>query len=158
MNNYDVISTLNGLIETCKNGQEGFELAAESVKTSSLSSTFRELAAERAQFAGELRTLVSSFGGDPENSGTIAGALHRGWLNIKAVVTGGDEAAILNECERGEDVAKEAYSSALEGPMPAEVAEVVRKQYDSVLAAHSNIKALRDSANNTTSSSATSGF
>ncbi len=158
MNNYDVVSTLNSLIETCKNGQEGFELSAESVKNSSLASTFQQLASERAQFAGELRTLVSSFDGDPENSGTIAGALHRGWLNIKAVVTGGDEAAILNECERGEDVAKEAYSSALENPMPAEVAEVVRKQYDSILAAHRKIKALRDGANNMSSNSATSGF
>ena len=95
--NDDVISTLNGLIETCKDGQEGFKEAAEGVERSDLKSLFFEFAQQRAQFAGELQTLVQSLGGDPENTGSIAGSLHRGWINIKSAVTGKDEAAILNE-------------------------------------------------------------
>jgi len=148
MNNYDAISILNDLIETCKDGQEGFETAAGNVKSPDLLSVFQELAAQRAQFAGELTALLSSFDGDPNEGGSIAGTLHRGWINLKAAVTGGDEAAILNECERGEDIAKSNYSSALEKPMPAELAEVIRRQFNSILEAHRKIKSLRDSANN----------
>ena len=144
----EITSTLHGLIETCKDGQEGFKTAAESVKNPSLQSTFRELAEQRAQFAGELATLVSSLGGDPENYGSIAGTLHRGWLNIKAAVTGGDEAAILDECERGEDAAKDAYRSALDRALPNDIKDIVRRQCNSVLDAHRKIKSLRDSANN----------
>jgi uncharacterized protein (TIGR02284 family) len=156
MDNNEAVSTLNGLIETCKDGQEGFDTAAQSVKDSNLVSTFSEYSNQRAEFAEELKTLVSALGGDPENSGTIGGALHRGWLNIKAVVTGGDEAAILNECERGEDSAKAAYQSALENPLPPNVEEIVRKQYQGILSAHQKIKSLRDGAANKTNTAAAS--
>src|SRR5690349_1156699 len=117
--NDDVISTLNGLIETCKDGQDGFKEAAEGVERSDLKSLFYEFSQQRAQFAGELQSIVQSLGGDPENSGSMAAAIHRGWINIKSAVTGKDEGAILNECERGEDSAKNAYKSALEEALPA---------------------------------------
>ena len=148
LSNDDVIATLNGLIETCKDGQDGFKEAAEGVERSDLKSLFYEFSQQRSQFAGELQSLVQSLGGDPENSGSVAAALHRGWINIKSAVTGKDEAAILNECERGEDSAKNAYKSALEEALPANVAETVQTQYVSVQAAHDRIKALRDAANN----------
>jgi uncharacterized protein (TIGR02284 family) len=148
--NDDVISTLNGLIETCKDGQEGFKEAAEGVERSDLKSLFYEFSQQRSQFAGELQSIVQSLGGDPENSGSFAGTLHRGWINIKSAVTGRDDAAILNECERGEDSAKNNYKSALEEALPANVMETIQTQYAAVQSAHDRIKALRDSANNET--------
>jgi uncharacterized protein (TIGR02284 family) len=148
LSNDDVISTLNGLIESCKDGQEGFKEAAEGVDRSDLKSLFYEFSQQRAQFAGELQSTVQQLGGDPEKAGSMAGALHRGWINIKSAVMGKDEAAILNECERGEDSAKNAYKSALEEALPANVMETVQTQYVAVQSAHDRIKALRDSANN----------
>ena len=149
IDNDDVISTLNGLIETCKDGQEGFKEAAEGVERSDLKSLFYEFSQQRAQFAGELQSLVQQLGGDPEKSGSVAGAMHRGWINIKSAVTGKDDGAILNECERGEDSAKSAYKDALEDkPLPANVTETIQTQYQAILSAHDRIKALRDTANN----------
>jgi uncharacterized protein (TIGR02284 family) len=146
--NDDVISTLNGLIETCKDGQNGFKEAAEGVERSDLKSLFYEFSQQRAQFAGELQSLVQSLGGDPENSGSVAAAIHRGWINIKSAVTGKDDGAILNECERGEDSAKNTYKEALKEPLPANVLDTVQTQYSAVQSAHDRIKALRDAANN----------
>jgi uncharacterized protein (TIGR02284 family) len=153
--NDDVISTLNGLIQTCKDGQEGFKEAAEGVERSDLKSLFYEFSQQRAQFAGELQNLVQTLGGDPENSGSFSGAIHRGWINIKSAVTGKDEASILNECERGEDSAKNTYKDALKESLPGYVLETIQTQYSSVQQAHDRIKALRD-ATNDASSSATS--
>ncbi len=147
LTNDEVISVLNGLIETCKDGQKGFQEAAEGIERSDLKSLFYEFSQQRSQFAGELQTLVQSLGGDPENSGSIGGAIHRGWINIKSAVMGKDEGSILNECERGEDVAKGAYKDALENALPAHVLETVQTQFGSVKAAHDRIKALRDSFN-----------
>lgn len=146
--NDEVISTLNGLIETCRDGQEGFKQAAEGIERSDLKSLFFEFSQQRAKFVGDLQDLVRTLGGDPENSGSVAGAVHRGWINIKSVVTGKDEAGILNECERGEDSAKNAYQEALEIALPSYVQQTVQDQYASVLQAHDRIKALRDSFNN----------
>ena len=148
--NDDVISTLNGLIETCKDGQNGFKEAAEGVERSDLKSLFYEFSQQRSQFAGELQSLVQSLGGDPENTGSVAAAVHRGWINIKSVVTGKDDGAILSECERGEDSAKNTYKDAIEEPLPANVMEVVQTQYKAVQSAHDRIKALRDSTDNET--------
>lgn len=151
--NDEVISTLNNLIETCKDGQDGFQQAADGVERSDLKSVFYEFSQQRSQFVGELQGLVRELGGDPETSGSIAASLHRGWINIKSVVTGKDDGAILNECERGEDVAKNAYKDALQANLPANVNEVVQRQSAAVQTAHDKIKALRNSANNTETSS-----
>jgi len=143
--NDDVISTLNNLIETCKDGQEGFRQAAEGIERSDLKSLFFEFSQQRAHFAGELQSLVQSLGGDPETSGSTAGALHRGWINLKSALTGKDEQAVLNECERGEDSAKSAYKDALEEALPSNVMDIVQNQYESVVQAHDRVKMLRDS-------------
>ncbi len=146
VSNDDVISTLNNLIETCKDGQEGFKQAAEGVQDSQLKTAFYEFGQQRATFAGELQTLVRELGGNPETTSSTVGALHRGWINIKSVITGQDDGAILNECERGEDVAKNAYQEALEINLPANVAQVVQNQYSAVQTAHDDVKSWRDSA------------
>ncbi len=141
------ISTLNNLIETCKDGQEGFKQAAEGVERSDLKSLFYDLGQQRAKFAGELQTLVRELGGDPEKTSSTAGALHRGWINIKSYVTGKDEAGVLNEAERGEDVAKKAYKDALAENLPANVMTVVQAQANEVMTAHDRVRDLRDATN-----------
>jgi uncharacterized protein (TIGR02284 family) len=144
MDNDDVISCLNGLIETCKDGQHGFKEAAEGIERSDLKALFYEFSQQRAEFASVLQELVRGLGGDPEKSGSLAGAAHRGWINIKSAVTGRDEEAILNECERGEDSAKEAYADAAQMALPDNIADVVRQQAQAVLAAHNRVRELRN--------------
>jgi uncharacterized protein (TIGR02284 family) len=110
MNRDEVIATLNELVETCKDGQDGFRTAAEGVKNAELATLFNTYSQQRGQFASELQNEVRRSGGDPEKTGSTAAALHRGWINIKSAVTGEDEGAVISECERGEDSAvKEAH-------------------------------------------------
>ena len=146
----NTISTLNTLIETCKDGQEGFKQAAEGIQRSDVKSVFYELGQQRAKFAGELQSLVREMGDDPETTSSTAGALHRGWINIKSAITGKDDAAILNEAERGEDVAVNAYKKALEENLPANVQTVVQQQSTEVKAGHDKVRGLRDAANSAT--------
>ncbi|MGH9943035.1 MAG: ferritin-like domain-containing protein [Pyrinomonadaceae bacterium] len=140
--NDNVISTLNNLIETCKDGQDGFRTAAEGVKNSDLKTLFHTYSQQRAQFAGELQTEVRRLGGDPEKAGSVAATLHRGWINIKSTVTGQDDAAIIAECERGEDSAVRNYRDAINANLPADVRAIVERQAQQVQEAHDRVRDL----------------
>ena len=144
MQNNDAISVLNNLIETCKDGEQGFKTAAESLKNPELKTTFLEYSRQRAQMSSELQAEVRRLGGDPERSGSMSGSLHRGWIDIKSAVTGKDDEAILAEAERGEDVAKSAFEGALKETLPASAMSLVQQQAPKVLAAHDEVKRLRD--------------
>ncbi len=141
----EIVSVLDELIETLKDGHEGFSQAAEKVTDPKLQSLFREYSDERSRFATALQAEARKLGEkEPEPSSSAAGALHRGWINLKSALTGGDEHAILAECERGEDSAVEAFQKALNDDLPPAVQELVSRQYAEIKAAHDRIRDLRD--------------
>jgi uncharacterized protein (TIGR02284 family) len=136
-----VISTLNDLVETCRDGEEGFRTAAESVKNTELRALFTRISQERAQCAAELQKEIRRLGGDPDISGSVAGAIHRGWMNLKSVVTG-DDHAIITEAERGEDFSVKNFEEALKNDLPNDIFIVVNQQYQQVKKAHDQIRSL----------------
>lgn len=142
IDNDNVISTLNNLIETCKDGQNGFQTAADGVKNSELKTLFHTYAQQRAQFAAELQAEVRRLGGDPEKTGSVAASLHRGWINIKSAVTGEDEAAVISECERGEDSAVSNYRDALQEELPSDIRNLIERQERQVKEAHDRVRDL----------------
>lgn len=139
---HDVSSTLNSLLETCKDGEQGFRTAADGVDDITLKRLFTSYAEQRGQFAAELQQLIDRIGGEPSKTGHIAGAVHRGWMNIKAAVTGKDEGAVISEAERGEDFAKKRYHEALATNLPADVRMVVERQSVQVQEAHDHVRSL----------------
>ena len=139
-----VASVLNNLIETSKDGEQGFRKASEEAKDAQLKSLFASRALECASAVRELQAEVAKAGGKPETSGSVAGALHRGWLQVKAAVSSHDDHAILEEVERGEDAAKKNYREALDKELPADARLLVERQYQGVLQNHDRIHDLRN--------------
>jgi uncharacterized protein (TIGR02284 family) len=144
MKNDDTIDTLKKLIETSKDGEAGFETCAKQSDDPQLKAFFEERARSCHQAHIELQNAVASMGGDPEESGSVSGAIHRGWVNIKTALTSNDDLAVLEECERGEDVALAAYRDALKEPIPADVRTVIERQYEGVRMNHDRVRAMRD--------------
>jgi uncharacterized protein (TIGR02284 family) len=143
----ETISVVEDLIQTLKDGQEGFKQAAEGVKDSQLKSLFNEYSTQRSRFAAELHIQARSLDRpESEKSSSAAGALHRAWINLKSAVTKGDDYAILAECERGEDSAVEQYRKAMEDDLPELLREIISRQYTDIVSAHDRIKNLRDTA------------
>jgi uncharacterized protein (TIGR02284 family) len=141
----EIISVLHALIETLKDGQLGFRRAAEGVGDAKLKSLFRDYSDQRSRFATALQTEARRFGDKQKDNGNSAvGALHRGWMNLKSAVTGGDEHAILTECERGEDSAVEEFQKAAEDDLPPALQEIVLHQRSEIKATHDRIRDLRD--------------
>jgi len=142
MDNTKVISTLNSLIETLKDGEEGFRTAAEGLTNPQAKAVFQQYSRERAQMAQELQAEVRTLGGDPEQAGSMSGSVHRGWINIKSVVTGKNDASIIAEAERGEDIAKNAYAEAIKTALPPSVSAVISRQAVKVREAHDRVRSM----------------
>jgi uncharacterized protein (TIGR02284 family) len=144
----EIISTINGLIETLKDGQEGFRQASEAVKDSQLKTLFSEYSLQRSKFAGELQNEAIGLGEhNPENTSSTAGAMHRAWINLKSAITSQDDHAILAECERGEDSAVSEYKKAMEEEeLSSPIRDTISRQYTDVKSAHDRIRELRDAA------------
>ncbi len=143
----DLIDTLNDLIETAKDGQYGFSKCAERVQSVTLKATLQKRATGCRQAADELQQLVVQHGGEPSERGTVLGALHRGWVTMKDILTGDSDHAVLEECERGEDAALARYRKALKSDLPADIRELLTRQMAGAQANHDHVKALRDSTN-----------
>ena len=142
----DTISTLNTLVETCKDGQEGFRLAAEAITDDEdLKSFLFSCSLQRSKFAGDLQNELINLGeAAPSEASTIVAALHRGWIHLKSTLTGNDNHAILAECERGEDSAVAEYRKAVNSQLSAPLLETVQGQFQEVLATHNSVRGLRD--------------
>lgn len=127
-NNYKIISILNGLIETCKDAERGYWEASDAMKYGFYKVLLEDYARQRTVFASELQGVVRTLGGTPDRKGTMAGNLHRGWMNLRSALKTQNDQAIAFECERGESVALKHYQEALKKDLPGQIKSILEKQ------------------------------
>jgi uncharacterized protein (TIGR02284 family) len=139
-----VISTLNSLIELNRDGQKGFQEAAGKMDAPHIKTYFFKQSRARAHFAGELQTLVHSLGDEPVNGGTVLGTMHRGWMELRSALGGGDH-AILAATETFENFASNKFRDALNESLPTDVRDIVKRQFESVKQTNDEIKELQSS-------------
>jgi uncharacterized protein (TIGR02284 family) len=142
---------INDLVETCKDGMKGYETAAENVANPQIKAELSRFSQQRAQFAHELETQAHQVGITTHQENTlegaaldVAGAVHRGWINLKSAITGNDSQAVLNECENGDAAALKTYEQALMVEnLPPNIKNVIEKQHSEILEAKNKITALK---------------
>lgn len=142
--NGEVIDTLDDLAECAKDGEYGFRACAEQAQRQDLKSLFLQRADDCRGAAQELYQQIRSLGGTPDEGGSAGGALHRGWVAVKAKLSTFDDKAVLEECERGEDNALARYRKALKQDLPAHIRQIVERQLQGVQRNHDQVKMLRD--------------
>jgi uncharacterized protein (TIGR02284 family) len=155
LKNAEVVSILNELIETCENGIHGFKTASEAVNNPTAKALFASRLPNIQRGESELKAEVRRLGGDPDSRGTIAGALHRGWIDLKAAVTGKNEEAIVMECERGEEHAAHVYEDALQKDLPIDTRAIVERQYRGVVENLERVRALSGTPSSRTAGAST---
>jgi uncharacterized protein (TIGR02284 family) len=149
MSNTEVISILNDLIDTCKKGRERFQNAAESIQNCEFRRLFNIFSQQRAQFIAELQ-------GEAHRLGTSAAAESdrttpsgntvpfRTSTTMKRRTA--DEATVIIECQREEEIAVTDYQEALKGDMPLDVQYVIKRQYMDIKDAYDRIRILQRAA------------
>ena len=65
----DIISALDGLVATCRDGEQGFRAAAEAAQNAELRGLFLTYAQQRGDFRAELEDEIRRLGGTPSTRG-----------------------------------------------------------------------------------------
>ncbi|MFD2515586.1 PA2169 family four-helix-bundle protein [Pontibacter locisalis] len=144
--NKEVYSTVHHLIERCKDGAKGYKTASEDVEDADLKDLFKKYAVQRDSMITELQDQLHRMGKTDPESSSIEGTIHRAWIDLKSALSSKDRVRVLEEVERGEDYAVEAYRDALKKDLPGELKAIVQQQYDDVKSAHDHVRSLRDTA------------
>ena len=138
----EVVSIVNEVVETLNERAEGYQRAADHVKDPSIESIFREYTVQSKRYISELQPFSDS---TPEEIGKgPMGAIYQGWMNLKEKITGYDTKNILGDCISGEEAAIKVYQSALnDEEVPADLKNILSKQFTDISTAHDNVKKLK---------------
>ena len=137
-----VASTLNRLIGTNTDGENGFRSAAGGVSDANLKRLFEGYSQQRAEFAEELQEELKRYAAELPESGHAAPTLHRSLIDGQASVTEQDDGAVISEREQGEDAAVKTYETALSSPLPSELRSIVERQFLRIKEAHDQVRSL----------------
>ncbi len=128
----EVIYLLNKCIEVCIDSEKGYAVAAADVRDRVFKAAFLDKAQARSEFVVELQRTIAQIGALPENHGTAAGTVHRGWMGFRQAMEGRSDRLILEECARGEQQALAAYQHAVARTplksLPPEVSALLNNQ------------------------------
>lgn len=138
------ISTLNDLIATTYDSISGYTEASKNSENQRFAALFTARSVEREAAIRTLQSEVVRLGGRPDDNGTVLGGAHRTFMNLKSVVTGRDETAIIAEVEQGEDHIKTKFADAIaDGDLSPQVMHTIRECYVSIKQGHDEMRGLK---------------
>lgn len=139
------VDVLNSLITINNDRIAGYETAMDETKEADLRSLFTQFIQNSRECLSELIVKVQQLGGKPDEGTRADGKIYRAWMDFKAMVTGKDRKAILSSCEKGEDVAVDAYEKAMKDKnLASNLMSLVRDQYNKIKMDHDRVRNLRD--------------
>jgi len=145
MENSKTISVLNDLLHITNDRIKGFERVEGKVweSYSDLKSEYDKMISQSKIMKNEIINLITERGGKPdEDTSSLAGNLHRTWIDIKnsLPVTNNDQETLENVVF-GEKHAIEAYDNALKsGDLCAESSKVIADQLKQLRVSYSQFR------------------
>lgn len=133
-----ISNQLNNLLTKTYDAEKGYKTAAEKVETPSVKKFLNDKFRQRATFAQEIKKEIMEYGQLPDEGGSIAGDVHRGWIQLKAALSSNEAEKILEEVERGEKRSLDAYDEILNDTditLPPSTEQMLTQQRNAIQAA-----------------------
>jgi uncharacterized protein (TIGR02284 family) len=141
------VEILNDLIQINNDRIAGYEKAIDGLEdegNEDLKRLFRHLVNNSVDYNETLEKQIGLLDGEPALGTSGAGKLYRAWMDFKALITGGDRAAILESCITGEETAIRAYKEAIaDEELASDLQHVLNGQLDELQQSYQEITALR---------------
>lgn len=148
MDHQQEISVLNDLLHITNDRKEGFEKVEGKVweMYPDVKDEYDHMISQSKIMKNELINLITEKQGIPDDSTSMAGAVHRTWIDIKNSFTMGNLIeSTLENVVFGEKAAIEAYQNALDtGDLSPKSAEVVAEQLRSLKDSYRQFKKIEE--------------
>ncbi len=128
MNNDTVNDDLNNLLECLYDSQYGYQECAKEVDDISLKNLFEDLSKKRLAMIYDIKRVMLMPTESTTDSGSVTGVLHRTYINLKSLLTGGDKKSITAEVKRGEDFTLSQYEMTINSNLPSSAKDLLRQQ------------------------------
>ena len=125
--------------------EKGYIKAMQDIDHPSLRGFMQRQAAKRNSFATELDHELHLLNEKPKTDGSLAGSLHRTWMDLRDALNLNDKSAILEECLRGEQVSAEEYKQVLNNVQyPQHLRTVINNQLSKIYRTIEDLQQLED--------------
>ncbi len=137
------------VLKTLEDGAAGFDEAAriiDDMDRPELAAILRGFATQRTTFHLDLRTLLNEIGVEVSDHGSVSGAIHRGWMDLKGLVAAGNPQGVLRVIEQGEEHAVSVYQRAFRSRLPARILSVLEHQFSEIRIVRARVVGFREAA------------
>lgn len=141
----ETVNRLHELIRLNLDCARELQSVGDAVEDPPLTALLRDFARQRKAYAQELQMHVEDDERQPPPSTAcpLTLAVHRWWMDLKHKLTSGDQQAVLDEAQRGEDELKQVYEDAIRATNGSPINSVLHHQYLGIEQARRRIHDLR---------------
>ena len=113
MAHQQLIDKLHDLLSKNYDAEKGYKRALRNTENPRLLAFLKKQAFLHARFATEFEGHLHSLNDRPVELTTLAGSLHRVWIDLRSAVNNSADDAVLEECLRGEKAGIREYEEKL---------------------------------------------
>ncbi len=136
---------IEALIQTSRDAERGLWRAAQHIKDPNLRKQLLQESGIRRSFATQLEREAVGLGAHISEKGSILGAVHQQWINLKGKMGLGDR-SIISSVKHGEEVALCTYAKALASYLPPILEGIIENQSDHIQTRYQEMRRLRISS------------
>ncbi|HRW05503.1 MAG TPA: PA2169 family four-helix-bundle protein [Caldilineaceae bacterium] len=136
-----VAGVIETLISLNIDSANAYETATELLESEQYREICRTYSEQHKGFADELRTVIGQYGGSASDDESFRGLMQDAWMNLRNLVDD-DDTAVIVECDRTTEHVVNVYFDIIEGELPDEVKQLVRKQFAELKGEHERIHRL----------------
>ena len=141
--NKNNISVLQSIIKKNYDARKGYKRAMVEAKDPALKIFLQQQARQRSNFTTAIDQEIRNLGNTPKEGGSIAGTLHRAWIDIKTLVAGNDDEIVLKEVIRGEKAKVSEYKGVMkQNTLAPQINSMLRSQLSDIKSTLNHVKAL----------------
>ncbi len=148
LNSNKQVEILNDLVQINNDRIAGYEKAIDGLEdevNQDLKQLFAHMINNSKDYNEALEKQIGLFNGELALGTSGAGKLYRAWMDLKALVTGGDRLAVLGSCITGEETAIRAYEEALgDEELAPELRQLLATQLSALQQSFREVSALKE--------------